>query len=136
MVRSGSRAALLATLVALALAIAACSPAATTPAPTAAAPASTAPSPAASAAGGGGGGTAVTIKDFAFGPQTLEVAVGSTVTWTNQDSAAHTATADDGSFDSKSIASGGEFSQTFSTAGTFAYHCSIHTSMTGSITVK
>ena len=131
------RAAFLATLVAIALVLAACGSSAGTPAPTAApasAPASSAPSP--SAATGDGGGGAVTIKDFAFAPGTLEVAVGTTVNWTNQDSTAHTVTADDGSFDSKSIAAGSGFSQAFSTAGTFAYHCTIHTSMTATITVK
>ena len=99
-------------------------------------------SPAASAAASerasaeAAGGDAVTIQNFAFGPASLSVAAGTTVTWTNADSAAHTATADDGSFDSKSIAAGSTFSQTFDTAGTFAYHCSIHPNMTGTIEVK
>jgi plastocyanin len=135
--RSRPRTALLATLVALALALAACGSSSATGAPTtapvASAAASSAPSP---ASGGGGGGTAVTIKDFAFSPATLEVPVGATVTWANQDSTAHTVTADDGSFDSKSLASGQGFSQAFSTAGTFTYHCSIHSSMMATITVK
>ena len=108
---------------------------------TAASPAASAAAPSAAAseapsAEAGGGGDAVTIQNFAFGPQSLSVAVGTTVTWTNADSAAHTATADDGSFDSKSIAAGSTFSQTFDTAGTFAYHCSIHPNMTGTIEVK
>ena len=107
---------------------------AASPAASAAAP-SAAASEAASA-DAGGGSDAVTIQNFAFGPNSLSVAVGSTVTWTNADSAAHTATADDGSFDSKSIAAGGTFSQTFDTAGTFAYHCSIHPNMQATIEVK
>ena len=91
---------------------------------------------AASPASGGGGGTAVTIEDFSFSPATLEVPVGAIVDWSNQDSTAHTVTADDGSFDSKSLASGQGFSWTFPTAGTFTYHCSIHSSMKATITVK
>ncbi len=78
----------------------------------------------------------MTIKDFAFSPATLEVPVGAIVDWSNQDSTAHTVTADDGSFDSKSLASGQGFSWTFPTAGTFTYHCSIHSSMKATITVK
>jgi plastocyanin len=63
------------------------------------------------------------------------VAVGTTVTWTNQDSTAHTVTANDGSFDSGPIQPGKSFSHTFSTAGTVAYHCKIHPSMTATVTV-
>jgi plastocyanin len=139
---SGSRSPLLVTLVALTLALAACGSASSSPAATTAPSAAPAESPAASSespaasSGGGGGGNAVTIENFAFGPATLEVPVGTSVTWTNQDSASHTATADDGSFDSKSLGTGQTFSQTFSAAGTFAYHCSIHSSMKGTVTVK
>lgn len=81
-------------------------------------------------------GTEVTIKDFAFAPATLTVAVGDTVTWTNNDSAIHTVTADDGSFDSGDLAQGDTFTQTFDTAGTFAYHCAMHPSMVAEIVVK
>lgn len=94
---------------------------------------SSAPAPAASSAGSAG--NAVTIANFAFGPSSLTVAVGTTVTWTNSDSTGHTVTADDGSFKSDTLATSATFKQTFATAGTFAYHCSIHTSMTGTITV-
>jgi plastocyanin len=133
------RAALLATLVTFAIALAACGSSSTTPAPTTAPVASTpasAPSPEASTGAGGGAGNAVTIQNFSFGPATLDVAVGTTVTWTNKDSTNHTVTANDGSFDSKAISSGATFTQTFATAGTFAYHCSIHSTMTATITVK
>jgi plastocyanin len=81
------------------------------------------------------GGAAVSIVDFAFQPAGVEVAVGGTVTWTNTGQAPHTVTADDGSFDSGQLAPGASFSQTFNTAGTFTYHCSIHPQMTGTITV-
>ena len=57
------------------------------------------------------------------------------VTWTNNDATTHTVTADDGSFNSGNIAPGGKFSHTFSTAGTIAYHCSIHTSMKAKVVV-
>jgi plastocyanin len=136
--RSTSRAAFLSVLVVMSLVLAACGSSASSPAPTTApttAPAQSQAAPA-SAGGGGGGANAVTIQNFAFGPATLNVAVGTTVTWTNADSAGHTVTADDGSFDSKTLATGATFTQTFSTAGTFAYHCTIHTSMHGTVTVK
>ena len=136
--RSTSRAAFLATLVAIALALAACGSSASSPAATAApttAPAASAAAPS-SGGGGGGGSNAVTIQNFAFNPATIEVAVGTTVTWTNADSATHTVTADDSSFDSNNLASGATFTQTFSTAGTFTYHCKIHPSMKGTVTVS
>jgi plastocyanin len=140
--RSTSRAVFLATLVAIALVLAACGSSASSPAatsaPTTAPTTAPAPSDAAPSTGGGGGGAgnAVTIQNFAFNPSTIEVAVGTTVTWTNMDTASHTVTADDGSFDSKALATGATFQQTFSTAGTFTYHCSIHTSMKATVTVK
>jgi plastocyanin len=131
---------------ATALVLAACSSATTTPAPTAAstaAPATGAPAssgasaaPAgSSAAPAGAAAGAVTIKNFAFNPGSLSVKVGQTVTWTNSDTTTHTVTADDGSFDSGHVAVGTTFQQTFSKAGTFTYHCNIHASMKGTITV-
>jgi plastocyanin len=57
------------------------------------------------------------------------------VTWSNEDSVGHTVTANGGAFGSGTIAPGTSFTRTFATAGTFAYHCSIHPSMTGTITV-
>lgn len=91
------------------------------------------PSPAASTAAQG---NAVAIVDFGFEPTSVTVKVGATVTWTNTGSASHTATADDGSFDSKSLAGGKAFSQIFTTAGTFAYHCAIHPAMKGTVVVQ
>jgi len=78
---------------------------------------------------------AVNISDFAFAPNALEVTAGTTVTWTNNDGAAHTVTADDGSFDSGSIGTGGSFSVTFDAPGTYAYHCNIHGNMTATVVV-
>ena len=70
-----------------------------------------------------------------FSPGTVTVAVGGTVTWTNNDVTTHTTTATAGAW-SSSIAPGGTFSRVFPTAGTFDYKCTIHPSMSGSITVK
>jgi plastocyanin len=93
--------------------------------------------------GGGGGGSggqagagAVEIADFAFAPDSSDVKVGDSVKWTNQDGATHTVTADDGAFDSGNLAGGKSFSFTFDEAGTFAYHCNIHQSMTGTVVVS
>jgi plastocyanin len=103
------------------------------PSPTASmAPMAMSPAPSMAPAASAG---AVTISGFAFGPASISVAAGSTVTWTNQDGTAHTVTADDGSFDSGSLAPGATFSQTFDTPGTYTYHCAIHSSMTGTVTV-
>jgi predicted lipoprotein with Yx(FWY)xxD motif/plastocyanin len=75
------------------------------------------------------------IVDFAFAPGTLTVRVGTVVTWTNTGSAPHTVTADGGGFGSPVLQSGTSFSHAFAAAGTFAYHCSIHSSMTGTVVV-
>lgn len=72
---------------------------------------------------------------YRFQPKDLEVAVGTQVTWTNDSDAAHTVTADDDSFTSVELGEGETYSRTFDTAGTFAYHCEIHTYMTGTVTV-
>lgn len=80
-------------------------------------------------------GTSVAIVNFAFNPSSLTVKVGDTVTWTNDSGTAHTATADDGSFDSGTVKASTPFQHTFTAAGTFSYHCSIHSSMKATITV-
>jgi plastocyanin len=76
----------------------------------------------------------VEIAGFAFGGVT-SVPAGTVLTVVNNDSAPHTFTADDGSFDSGAIQPGASFEITLSTAGTVAFHCEFHSSMTGSITV-
>jgi plastocyanin len=81
------------------------------------------------------GTISVSIKNFAFSPASVSAKPGDTVTWTNNDSVAHTVTATDGSFDTGAIDPGKSASITFSAAGTFAYRCSIHPSMTGSVKV-
>jgi amicyanin len=78
---------------------------------------------------------AVAIADFAFAPTTLTIAVGDTVTWTNEDAVEHTATSTAGAFDSGLLAQGESFSFTFTTAGTYDYLCTPHPTMTGRIVV-
>ncbi len=79
--------------------------------------------------------SAVTISSSGFAPNPLQIKVGTTVTWTNTDSAAHTVTSDTGLFDSGPINSGGTYIYTFSQAGTFGYHSTGDANLTGSITV-
>ena len=106
--------------------------------PSAAAPSTvaSAAAPSAAASAPAAGGPAVSIKDFAFNPQTIQAKVGDSITWTNQDSTAHTVTLDDKSVDSGSLAPGSTFNHAFTQAGTFTYHCEIHKQMTGTITVS
>src|SRR5206468_1560141 len=75
------------------------------------------------------------IVDFAFNPSTLTIYQGTTVRWTNTGSATHTSTSDTGAWDSGSLVHNDTFLYTFTTAGTYPYHCDIHPSMTGTITV-
>ena len=81
-------------------------------------------------------GASVEIKNFAFGPKTLTVKKGTKVTFTNQDSVGHTATADDGDFGTEILAKGESESITFDKAGTFTYHCTPHPNMKGQIVVE
>lgn len=81
------------------------------------------------------GEVAVSIADFAFGDP-IEVPVGTTVTWTNLDSAPHTVTQTGGGFQSGKLDEGATFSFTFDTPGTYEYFCEYHANMKGTITVK
>ncbi|MHB1296668.1 MAG: cupredoxin domain-containing protein [Anaerolineae bacterium] len=83
-----------------------------------------------------GAEAAVSMSGSQFTPQTLEVAAGTTVVWTNDDSVAHTVTSDDGLFDSMELASGDTYSFTFDQAGTYPYHCSLHPNMIGEVIVQ
>jgi amicyanin len=78
---------------------------------------------------------AVTIRNFAFGPQIVTVKLGETVHWTNRDSEAHTVTSDAGAFNSPVLQPGASFSFTFTKPGTYSYHCTIHPFMTGKVVV-
>jgi plastocyanin len=77
----------------------------------------------------------VTIDNFSFGPQTVTVPVGATVTWTNRDDIPHTVVSTDGVFKSK-VDTDEKFSYTFTKAGTYSYFCSVHPKMTGKIVVQ
>jgi plastocyanin len=78
---------------------------------------------------------AVGIVDFNFTPRSTTVHVGDAVTWTNNGQAPHTATANDGSFETGTLQKGASASHTFTTPGTFAYICKIHPFMKGTVTV-
>ena len=136
-------------LVALAatlLLVAACSSGGATTAPSGApaeptaaaseAPASEAPAAAACEKSSAGGEVDVSIEGFAFNPADITATVGQTVTFTNGDSAPHTATLDDGSCTTPNIANGASEGLTFNAAGTYPFHCAVHPDMKGTITVS
>lgn len=77
----------------------------------------------------------VKIVEFVYGPDPVTVQVGGKVIWQNEDTAPHTATADDGSFDTGTIEQGKIKSETFKQAGTFTYFCEIHPTMHGTVEV-
>jgi len=76
------------------------------------------------------------LGNRAFMPDDLEIAAGTTVTWTNTDSVAHTSTSNASGWDSGIIAPGRQFSFTYQTPGTFPYHCAIHPGMVGTVVVR
>jgi plastocyanin len=78
---------------------------------------------------------ASSLTNAAFSPNPDTIGVGAALTWTNNDTTTHTTVSDDGSWASGNIAPGAAFTRTFSTAGTFTYHCAIHPNMVGTITV-
>lgn len=77
----------------------------------------------------------VTISGFAYDPETVTIQAGGKVIWQNEDSAEHTATLDDGSFDTGALAEGKLKSESFKEPGTYAYHCEIHPQMKGTVEV-
>ena len=80
--------------------------------------------------------TEVKIDNFSFGPGTLTVPVGTTVTWTNRDDIPHTVVSTDSVFKSKVLDTDEKFAYTFSKPGTYPYFCSIHPKMTGKVIVQ
>jgi len=88
----------------------------------------------------------VTISDYQYTPDTIMIAVGTPVRWTNHGAVSHTATADSGAFNSGALGApgtdgygnptpGATYDKTFTTAGTFAYHCAVHAFMHGVVVV-
>jgi plastocyanin len=78
----------------------------------------------------------VKIDNFSFGPATLTIAPGTTVTWINRDDIPHTVVSTDSVFKSKVLDTDEKFSFTFIKAGSYPYFCSIHPKMTGNVVVK
>jgi len=78
----------------------------------------------------------VKIDNFSFGPQSVTVPVGATVTWINRDDIPHTVVSTEGVFKSKVRDTDEKFSYTFAKAGTYPYYCTIHPKMTGQIVVQ
>ncbi len=74
--------------------------------------------------------------DQCYMPSTVNISVGGKVTWKNVDSAAHTATAIDSSFDTSLVNAGASASNTFNTAGTYPYMCILHPWMKGTVNVQ
>jgi plastocyanin len=77
-----------------------------------------------------------TMTTTAYAPNPVTIATGGSITWTNNDTTAHTATDNNGGYNSGSIAPGGQFTRTFTTAGTYAYHCTLHPNMVGTVNVQ
>jgi plastocyanin len=88
------------------------------------------------AGGGEGAGEGITMADFAFSPTELTVAAGATIPVTNEDSAAHTFTSEDGGFDVE--VEGGDSGEATAPdePGTYDFVCRFHSSMTGTLTVE
>ena len=79
----------------------------------------------------------VWMQSNSFTPGSITVSVNTTVTWRNKDSVTHTVTSNSGSeLNSGNISGGGTFTHQFTTAGTYAYHCTIHSGMTGTVVVQ
>ena len=78
----------------------------------------------------------IAMKGLAFNPSALTISKGANVTWTNDDSTTHTVTSDTGAFESGNLSPGNSFARQFNDTGTFPYHCTIHPSMKGTITVQ
>ncbi|HEY3160769.1 MAG TPA: plastocyanin/azurin family copper-binding protein [Vicinamibacterales bacterium] len=101
------------------------------------------PAPAPSPSPGSSAATTITIPSgartlgtAAFVPNPVTVSQGTVVTWSNTDSIVHDMVSDTGVFDSGLVSANGTVRVTFSTRGTFPYHCSLHPGMVGTIIVQ
>jgi plastocyanin len=81
------------------------------------------------------GVTHMNMQNFAYQMANIQVRAGTTVTWTNQDSAPHSVTFENGMKDSGLLYQGQSFSYTFRTPGTYQYYCSVHPYMVATVTV-
>jgi plastocyanin len=81
-------------------------------------------------------GPQIAVEHFMFGPATLTVRVGTTVTWVNHDDDLHAVTSSNGLFSSPGLDTDDVFSYRFTTPGTYAYFCALHPHMTGMIIVQ
>jgi YVTN family beta-propeller protein len=106
------------------------------PAPSGPAKSSSAPQTPAPAVVADQGQSAVSIAKFAFVPATITISAGQSITWTNTDPVAHTATSDDKVWDSGNLSPNASFTTTFSQPGTYAYHCTIHPFIRGTVVVQ
>ena len=79
---------------------------------------------------------AVRIARFTFDPDRIEIFVGDSVTWSNADLAPHTATAEDGAWDTGALDRGGAGRITFGTVGEHRYFCGFHPHMRGAVLVR
>jgi len=84
----------------------------------------------------GGSEVKVIMTNRSYDPETVTIKVGDTVTWVNEDAPQHDVVADNGEFKSDLFDKGQTFSFTFTQAGTYPYHCSIHPGMTGTVIVE
>jgi plastocyanin len=78
----------------------------------------------------------VRVDNFTFNPDTVTVAVNSTVTWVNKDDIPHTIASTDGAFKSMALDTEDKYSYTFTKAGTYPYYCSLHPKMVGKVVVQ
>ena len=81
-------------------------------------------------------GNTVSMYNMQFGTGSITVKAGTTVTWTNADNMIHDVIADDASFKSADMKYGDTYTHTFDTKGTYAYHCSYHSGMKGTVVVN
>jgi plastocyanin len=101
----------------------------------AAAPTTAAPRPTTTQPAPAAGPVSVAIANFVYSPDPVHLRAGSSVTWTNNDSAPHTATDDAHAWDTGSLAQGQSATVRFDTPGTYTYHCTLHPTMMGRIVV-
>ena len=78
----------------------------------------------------------IEISDFKFDPEAVTVEAGTEISWTNSDEAPHTATADDGSFDTGTLDLDDEGTAKFDEPGTYSYYCRFHAFMKGTVEVQ